>query len=118
LIASSEAEKVQGLVSFPRFKKKALLFYSPQTPKNVIIFINKSDPIPFSYSDPPTHHPPRGYRFCFAGQGAPKKKKEKSDVPTYLPTFFEVFFEIFRFDFRKYFYGAFGLLMQRNGQKR
>jgi hypothetical protein len=28
------------------------------------------------------------------------------------------FFEIFRSDFRKYFYGAFGLLMQRNGQKR
>jgi hypothetical protein len=47
-------------------------------------------------------------------QGAPKKKK--SDVPTYLP--FLRFFEIFRSDFRKYFYGVFGLLMQRNGQKR
>ena len=28
------------------------------------------------------------------------------------------FFAIFRSDFRKYFYGVFGLLMQRNGQKR
>jgi hypothetical protein len=28
------------------------------------------------------------------------------------------FFEIFRSDFRKYFYGVFGLLLQRNGQKR
>jgi hypothetical protein len=27
------------------------------------------------------------------------------------------FLEIFRSDFRKYFYGVFGLLMQRNGQK-
>jgi hypothetical protein len=26
---------------------------------------NKSDPSPFSYSDPPTHH--GGHRFCFAG---------------------------------------------------
>jgi hypothetical protein len=49
-------------------------------------------------------------------QGAPKKKTQKTGVPTYLP--FLRFFEIFRSDFRKYFYGAFGLLMQRNGQKR
>jgi hypothetical protein len=50
------------------------------------------------------------------GQEAPKKKKEKSDVlPTYL---FLRFFEIFRSDFRKYFYGVLGLLIQRNGQKR
>jgi hypothetical protein len=28
------------------------------------------------------------------------------------------FLAIFRSDFRKYFYGVFGLLMQRNGQKR
>jgi hypothetical protein len=48
-------------------------------------------------------------------QGAPKKRK-KNDVPTCLP--FLRFFEIFRFDFRKYFYGVFGLLMLRNGQKR
>jgi hypothetical protein len=48
-------------------------------------------------------------------QGAPKKKK-KNDVPTYL--LFLRFFEIFWSDFRKYFYGVFGLLMQRNGQKR
>jgi hypothetical protein len=48
-------------------------------------------------------------------QGAPKKKK-KTGVPTYLPLL--IFFEIFRSDFRKYFYGVFGLLMQRNGQKR
>jgi hypothetical protein len=48
-------------------------------------------------------------------QGAPKKKT-KNDVPTYLP--FLRFFEIFRSDLRKYFYGVFGLLMQRNGQKR
>jgi hypothetical protein len=49
-------------------------------------------------------------------QGAPKKKK-KSDVPTYLPSL-SFFFEILRSDFRKYFYGVFGLLMQRNGQER
>jgi hypothetical protein len=49
-------------------------------------------------------------------QGAPKKKKQKNDVPTYLP--FLRFFEIFRSDFRKHFYGGFGFLMQRNGQKR
>jgi hypothetical protein len=51
-------------------------------------------------------------------QGAPKKKEKKRrtyQVPTYL---FLRFLEIFRFDFRKYFYGVFGLLMQRNGQKR
>jgi hypothetical protein len=52
---------------------------------------------------------------CRLFQGAPKKRK-KNDVPTYLP--FLRFFEIFRSDFRKYFYGVFGLLMQRNGQKR
>jgi hypothetical protein len=45
-----------------------------------------------------------------------RRKKIKSDVPTYLP--FLRFFAIFRSDFRKYFYGVFGLLMQRNGQKR
>jgi hypothetical protein len=45
-----------------------------------------------------------------------EEKKQKSDVPTYLP--FLTFFEIFRSDLRKYFNGVFGLLMQRNGQKR
>jgi hypothetical protein len=50
-------------------------------------------------------------------QGALKKKNPKNGG-TYLPTFFLRFFEIFRSDFRKYFYGVFGLLMQRNGQKR
>jgi hypothetical protein len=45
-----------------------------------------------------------------------KEKKRKNDVPTYL--LFLRFFEIFRSDFRKYFYGVFGLLMQRNSQKR
>ena len=55
-----------------------------------------------SYSDQPTW-------------GAEKKRK-KSDVPTYLP--FLRFFELLRSDLRKYFYGVFGLLMQRNGQKR
>jgi hypothetical protein len=49
-------------------------------------------------------------------QGAPKKKEKKSDVPTH-PSFLR-FFAIFRSDFRKYFYGVFGFLMQRNGQKR
>jgi hypothetical protein len=44
-----------------------------------------------------------------------KKRKRKSDVPTYLP--FLRFFEIFRSGFRKYFYGVFRPLMQRNGQK-
>jgi hypothetical protein len=49
-------------------------------------------------------------------QGASKKKKK----PTYLPTYllFFRFFEILRSGFRKYLYGVFGLLMQRNGQKR
>jgi hypothetical protein len=44
------------------------------------------------------------------------EEKKKSDVPTYLS--FLRFFAIFRSDFRKYFYGAFRFLMQRNGQKR
>ena len=44
-----------------------------------------------------------------------KKKKATYPVPTYLP--FLGFFEIFRSDLKKYFYGVFGLLMQRNGQK-
>jgi hypothetical protein len=48
-------------------------------------------------------------------RGAEEEKK-KSDVPTYLP--FLSLFAIFRSDFRKYFYGVFGSLMQRNGQKR
>jgi hypothetical protein len=43
------------------------------------------------------------------------QEKKKSDVPTYL---FLRFFDVFRSDFRKHFYGVFGLLMQRNGQKR
>jgi hypothetical protein len=46
-----------------------------------------------------------------------RQREKKNDVPTYLP-FFLRFFEIFRSDFRKYVYGVFGLLMQRNGQKR
>jgi hypothetical protein len=45
-----------------------------------------------------------------------RRRKKKSEAPTYLP--FLRFFEIFRSDFRKYLYGVFGLLMQRNGQKR
>jgi hypothetical protein len=45
-----------------------------------------------------------------------RRKKKKSDVPTYLP--FLRFFEIFRSNFRKYLNGVFGLLRQRNGQKR
>jgi hypothetical protein len=50
-------------------------------------------------------------------QGAPKQKTNKKAA--YLPTYlFLRFFEIFRSDFRKYFYGVFGLLMLRNGQKR
>jgi hypothetical protein len=49
-------------------------------------------------------------------QGAPTETNKKSDVPTYL--LFLRFFEIFRSDFRKDFCGVFGLLMQRNGQKR
>jgi hypothetical protein len=48
-------------------------------------------------------------------QGAPKGGEKTTYLPTYL---FLRFFEIFRSDFRKYFYGDFGLLMQRNGQKR
>jgi hypothetical protein len=47
----------------------------------------------------------------WVSQGAPKKKKN----PTYLLLL--RFFEIFRSDFRKYFYGVFELVMQRNGQK-
>jgi hypothetical protein len=49
-------------------------------------------------------------------KGRQRKRRRKSDVPTYLP--FLRFFEIFGFDFRKYFNGVFGLIMQRNGQKR
>jgi hypothetical protein len=49
-------------------------------------------------------------------RGAEEKKTKNGG--TYLPAFFMRFFEIFRSDFRKYFYGVFGLLMQRNGQKR
>jgi hypothetical protein len=49
-------------------------------------------------------------------EGAPKKRRKKSDAPTYLP--FLRFFKTPRSDFRKYFYGVFGLIMQRNGQKR
>jgi hypothetical protein len=45
-----------------------------------------------------------------------KRKKRRTCHGTYLP--FLRFFEIFRSEFRKYFYGVFGLLMQRNGQKR
>jgi hypothetical protein len=53
----------------------------------------------------------------FGATGAPKKKSKKKRR-TYLPTFFLRFYAIFRSDFRKYFYGVFGFLMQRNGQKR
>jgi hypothetical protein len=60
-----------------------------------------------------------GFSFVWQAQaqGDEKKKKKKA---TYLPTYLSLrFFEIFRSDFRKYFYGVFGLLlMQRNGQKR
>jgi hypothetical protein len=45
-----------------------------------------------------------------------RRKKKKNDVPTHLS--FLSIFAIFRSDFRKYFYGVFGFLMQRNGQKR
>jgi hypothetical protein len=45
-------------------------------------------------------------------QGPRRAKKKEA---TYLPLF--RFFEIFRSDFRKYFYGVLGLLMQRNGKK-
>jgi hypothetical protein len=51
-------------------------------------------------------------------QGAPKKEEKKT---TYLPAYmilFLRFFESSRSDFRKHFYGVFGLIMQRNGQKR
>jgi hypothetical protein len=44
-----------------------------------------------------------------------RQRKKKTYLPTYL---FLRFFEIFRSDFTKYFYGVFGLLMLRNGQKR
>jgi hypothetical protein len=48
-------------------------------------------------------------------QGEKRKKKKATYLPTYL---FLRFFEIFRSDFRKYFYGILGLLVQRNAQKR
>jgi hypothetical protein len=41
--------------------------------------------------------------------------EKKPDVPTYLS--FLSFFAIFRSGFRKYFYGVFGFLMQRNTAK-
>jgi hypothetical protein len=55
---------------------------------------------------------PQRHTYSRATRGAEEKKK--SDAPTYLP--FLRFFEIFRSEFRKYFYGVFGLPMQRNGQ--
>jgi hypothetical protein len=61
-----------------------------------------------------TYFCPRTTTWFFKGRR--RKKRKKSDVPTYLP--FLRFFAIFRFNFRKYFYGVFRLLMQRNGQKR
>jgi hypothetical protein len=48
-------------------------------------------------------------------RGAEEEKKKATYLPTYL---FLRLFEIFRSDFRNYLYGVFGLLMQRNGQKR
>jgi hypothetical protein len=58
-------------------------------------------------------------RVCRTGLPARGAKEKKQNKTTYLPTYlFLRFFEIFRSDFRKYFYGVFGLLMQRNGQKR
>jgi hypothetical protein len=51
-------------------------------------------------------------------QGAPEKKKKKKKMRrTYLSAVFEIFCEVFRSDFKKYFCGVFGLLMQRNGKK-
>jgi hypothetical protein len=48
-------------------------------------------------------------------RGAEEKKEKRGYLTTYI---FLRFFEIFTSDFRKYVYGVFGLLMQRNGQKR
>jgi hypothetical protein len=50
----------------------------------------------------------------YCSRGAEEEEKY-DDQDTY---FFLRFFEIFRSDFRKCFCGIFGLLMQRNGQKR
>jgi hypothetical protein len=44
-----------------------------------------------------------------------RKEKKATCLPNYLPFF--AIFEIFRSDFRKYFYGVFELLMQRNCQE-
>jgi hypothetical protein len=78
----------------------------------------KKDFIPFGFSKT---HKKRAYlpaplgSVLDASRGAEKKKK-KNDGPHYRPFF--GFFEIFRSDLRKYVYGVFRLLMQRNGQKR
>jgi hypothetical protein len=49
-------------------------------------------------------------------RGAKGRRRKKKKRRTYL--LFLRFFEIFRSDLRKYFCGVFGLIMQRNGQKR
>jgi hypothetical protein len=54
-------------------------------------------------------------RYRQGPRGAEANKKS-NDAPTYL--LFLRFFAIFGSDFGKYFFGVFGLLMQRNGQKR
>jgi hypothetical protein len=71
-------------------------FYKPQAPAQAINY--KSDRTPN----------------CVPCKGRRRKKRKKRR--TYLPPL--RFFEVFGSDFRKYFCGVFGLLMQRNGQKR
>jgi hypothetical protein len=52
--------------------------------------------------------------FLSKGKGRRNKTKKTTCLPAYL---FLRFFEVIRSDFRKCFYGVFGLPMQRNGQK-
>jgi hypothetical protein len=63
-------------------------------------------------------HPRRGITEALTGTRGAEEKRKKSDVPTFLPFLRLRLFEVLRSDFRKYFYGVFGLLVQRNGQKR
>jgi hypothetical protein len=79
---------------------------------------------------PRTHSPTAGAAVFVLGAPPPLRprpspsaqgalKGEKSDAPTYLPTYlFLRFLSISGLGLESIFYGVFGLLVQRNGQKR
>jgi hypothetical protein len=67
---------------------------------------------------------------CFSAREVQKHNKENIGKTNLTPSLFrtlthppttvvtDIFFEVFRSDFRKYLYGVFGNLMQRNDQRR